>query len=43
MNKHQLTNIKNVHDIENALHHPSLSTVVMRGDLIKYIEDILSH
>ncbi|MFP2768345.1 hypothetical protein [Oceanisphaera sp. KMM 10153] len=42
MNKHQMTKLKDVHNIEDALHSPSLSSVVMRDDLIKKIEQKLS-
>lgn len=38
MNKEELDKLKDAHKIEDALHDPSLSSVVMRGSLIKEIE-----
>jgi len=38
MNKHNLTSLADVHNIENLLHKPALSAVVMRGKLIEVIE-----
>lgn len=42
MNKHGLTTAQDVTKIENALHSPSLSRVVMRDDLITQVEKLLN-
>ncbi|MFA6052335.1 MAG: hypothetical protein WC762_07070 [Methylobacter sp.] len=42
MSKHNLTKVKDVHRIEDALHAPELSSVVMRKDLEAEIEEMLS-
>lgn len=42
MNDHSLGHINDVHRIENALHDPSLSSIVMRDDLTNAIERMLS-
>ncbi|WP_295022323.1 hypothetical protein [Sulfurimonas sp.] len=38
MNKHNLTTLSDVHNIEDLLHKPALSDVVMRDKLIEVIE-----
>ena len=38
MNKHNLTTLADVHKIEDLLHKPALSGVVMRDKLIEVIE-----
>ncbi|PHR54441.1 MAG: hypothetical protein COA44_13065 [Arcobacter sp.] len=38
MNKHSLTTLDHVHKIEDLLHKPALSGVVMRDRLIEVIE-----
>jgi len=38
MNKHSLTTLADVHKIEDLLHKPALSGVVMRDKLIEVIE-----
>lgn len=38
MNKHNLTTLEDVHNIENLLHKPALSAVIMRDKLIEVIE-----
>ena len=43
MNKHNLKNVSNVHEIEDALHHPDLSAVVYRDELIAAIEEKLGY
>ncbi|QVK23137.1 hypothetical protein KHX94_18965 [Shewanella dokdonensis] len=43
MNKHGLTTTGDVHKIEDALHSPKLSTVVMREYLVSGVESILGY
>ncbi|MBE0513930.1 hypothetical protein [Sulfurimonas sp.] len=38
MNKHNLTTLKDIYKIEDLLHKPALSGVVMRDKLIEVIE-----
>lgn len=38
MNKHNLTTLADIHKIEDLLHKPALSGVVMRDKLIEVIE-----
>ncbi|MEM6191898.1 MULTISPECIES: hypothetical protein [Shewanella] len=42
MNKHNLTLLKDVHKIEDALHNSKLSSVVLRTELNEAIEKALS-
>ncbi|CAN8139483.1 conserved hypothetical protein [uncultured Thiomicrorhabdus sp.] len=41
MDKHDLKKVSDVHRIEDALHDPELSGLVMRNNLISKIEEIL--
>lgn len=38
MNKHDLSSLADIHKIEDLLHNPALSKIVMRDELIEVIE-----